>query len=51
MSYSSEHEQGQYIKPKETSSFFNSEVREIVSDLAQQHAFVKKAYLSLIIKK
>jgi hypothetical protein len=42
---SSEHEQGQYIKPKETTSFFNSEVREIMnSDSAQQHAFVEKAY-------
>jgi 5-methylcytosine-specific restriction endonuclease McrA len=42
---SSEHEQGQYIKPKETASFFNSEVRDIMnSDLAQQHAFVEKAY-------
>ena len=48
---SSEHEQGQYIKPKETASFFNSEVRDIMnSDLAQQHAFVEKAYYGEVDK-
>jgi hypothetical protein len=48
---SSEHEQGQYIKPKETTSFFNSEVREIMnSDIAQQHAFVEKEPIQLIFR-
>ena len=48
---SSEHEQGQYIKPKETASFFNSEVRDIMnSDLSQQHAFIEKAYYGEVDK-
>jgi 5-methylcytosine-specific restriction endonuclease McrA len=42
---SNEHEQGQYIKIKDTESTFNQNVQEIMdSPLTQTHAFVEKVY-------
>jgi DNA replication protein DnaC len=41
---SNENEQGKYIKPKDTASFFNEQVQNIMaSSLAQTHAFVEHA--------
>ena len=48
---SNENEQGKYIKPKDTISFFNAEVHDIMkSNLAQQHAFVEKACYNIVSK-
>jgi hypothetical protein len=46
---SNEHEQGSYIKTKDTTSFFNAEVHEIMnSTLAGQHAFVEKVCYNVV---